>query len=95
MTDEGVKGFLVEKEMPGFNAQEIHNKFSLRASVTAALFFDNVRIPSSNVLPGIVGMKGPLSCLKGNIGTLAFLKHPCLLEPFKSRQAYAAGWHLD
>ena len=43
--------------------QEIHNKFSLRASVTAALFFDNVRIPSSNVLPGIVGMKGPLSCL--------------------------------
>ena len=63
MTDEGVKGFLVEKEMPGFNAQEIHNKFSLRASVTAALFFDNVRIPSSDVLPGIVGMKGPLSCL--------------------------------
>ena len=63
ITDEGVKGFLVEKEMPGFNAQEIHNKFSLRASVTAALFFDNVRIPSSNVLPGIVGMKGPLSCL--------------------------------
>ena len=63
MTNEGVKGFLVEKEMPGFNAQEIHNKFSLRASVTAALFFDNVRIPSSNVLPGIVGMKGPLSCL--------------------------------
>ena len=44
MTDEGVKGFLVEKEMPGFNAQEIHNKFSLRASVTASLFFDNVRI---------------------------------------------------
>tara|TARA_B100000686_G_scaffold351059_1_gene448726 strand:- start:5391 stop:6575 length:1185 start_codon:yes stop_codon:yes gene_type:complete len=63
MTNEGVKGFLVEKDMPGFNAQEIHNKFSLRASITAALFFDNVRIPSSNVLPGIVGMKGPLSCL--------------------------------
>tara|TARA_Y100000768_G_scaffold255165_1_gene193888 strand:- start:396 stop:1580 length:1185 start_codon:yes stop_codon:yes gene_type:complete len=63
MTDEGVKGFLVEKDMLGFDAQEIHNKFSLRASVTAALFFDNVRIPSSNVLPGIVGMKGPLSCL--------------------------------
>ena len=63
MTDEGVKGFLVEKDMPGFDAQEIHNKFSLRASITAALFFDNVRIPNSNVLPGIVGMKGPLSCL--------------------------------
>ncbi|MFL2481315.1 MAG: acyl-CoA dehydrogenase [Gammaproteobacteria bacterium] len=63
MTDEGVRGFLVEKDMPGFDAQEIHNKFSLRASITGALFFDNVRIPNSNVLPGIVGMKGPLSCL--------------------------------
>ena len=63
MTDEGVRGFLVEKNMPGFDAQEIHNKFSLRASITGALFFDNVRIPNSNVLPGIVGMKGPLSCL--------------------------------
>ena len=60
---EGVRGFLVEKDMPGFDAQEIHNKFSLRASITGALFFDNVRIPNSNVLPGIVGMKGPLSCL--------------------------------
>ena len=63
MTDEGVRGFLVEKDMSGFDAQEIHNKFSLRASITGALFFDNVRIPNSNVLPGIVGMKGPLSCL--------------------------------
>ena len=63
MTDAGVRGFLVEKDMPGFDAQEIHNKFSLRASITGALFFDNVRIPNSNVLPGIVGMKGPLSCL--------------------------------
>jgi glutaryl-CoA dehydrogenase len=63
MTDEGVRGFLVEKNMSGFDAQEIHNKFSLRASITGALFFDNVRIPNSNVLPGIVGMKGPLSCL--------------------------------
>ena len=63
MTDEGVKGFIVEKDMPGFDTQEIHNKFSLRASVTASLFFDNVRIPESNVLPNIIGMKGPLSCL--------------------------------
>ena len=47
----------------GFETQEIHNKFSLRASVTASLFFDNVRIPESNVLPNIIGMKGPLSCL--------------------------------
>ena len=63
MTEEGVRGFIVEKDMPGFETQEIHNKFSLRASVTASLFFDNVRIPESNVLPNIIGMKGPLSCL--------------------------------
>ena len=63
MTDEGVRGFIVEKDMPGFAAQEIENKFSLRASVTSALFFDNVRVPDTNVLPGVVGLKGPLSCL--------------------------------
>ena len=62
-TDEGVKGFIVEKDMPGFTSQEIDNKFSLRASITAALFFDDVRIPATNVLPGVTGLKGPLSCL--------------------------------
>ncbi|RZV38942.1 MAG: acyl-CoA dehydrogenase [Chromatiales bacterium] len=62
-TDEGVKGFIVEKDMPGFVAQEIENKFSLRASVTGALFFDNVRVPQENVLPGVSSLKGPLSCL--------------------------------
>jgi len=62
-TDEGVRGFIVEKGMPGFTAQEIENKFSLRASVTAALFFDNVRLPETSVLPGVTGLKGPLSCL--------------------------------
>lgn len=63
MTDGGVRGFLVEKDMPGFTAQEIENKFSLRASVTGALFFDNVRVPNANVLPNVTGLKGPLSCL--------------------------------
>jgi len=63
MTEEGVRGFLVETDAPGFTAQEIENKFSLRASVTSGLFFDNVRVPDANVLPGIVGLKGPLSCL--------------------------------
>ncbi len=62
-TSEGVKGFIVEKGMPGFETQEIENKFSLRASVTGALFFDNVRIPRENVLPGVSTLKGPLSCL--------------------------------
>ncbi len=62
-TDEGVMGFLVEKDMPGFKAQEIEHKFSLRASITGALFFDNVRVPAANVLPGASGLKAPLSCL--------------------------------
>ncbi len=63
MTADGVRGFVVEKDTPGFETQEIENKFSLRASVTGALFLDNVRVPDSAVLPGVVGMKGPLSCL--------------------------------
>ncbi|RMF97678.1 MAG: acyl-CoA dehydrogenase [Gammaproteobacteria bacterium] len=62
-TDEGIKGFLVEKDMPGFEAPEIENKMSLRASVTSALFFDNVRVPEANVLPGVSSLRGPLSCL--------------------------------
>jgi len=62
-TDEGVKGFIVEKDMPGFDTQEIENKFSLRSSVTGALFFDNVRVPKENVLPGVSTLRGPLSCL--------------------------------
>lgn len=62
-TEEGLRGFIVEKDMPGFSAQEIENKFSLRASVTSALFFDNVRLPDASVLPGVTGLKGPLSCL--------------------------------
>ncbi len=63
MTEEGIRGFLIEKGTPGFAAPEIERKFSLRASVTSALFFDNVVVPAENVLPGVVGLKGPLSCL--------------------------------
>jgi glutaryl-CoA dehydrogenase len=63
MTSEGIRGFIVEKDSTGFSAPEIKNKFSLRASVTSALFFDNVVVPFDRVLPGVVGLKGPLSCL--------------------------------
>ena len=62
-TDEGIKGFIVEKDMPGYTTQEIENKFSLRASITAALFFDNVRVPEASVLPDVNSLRGPLSCL--------------------------------
>ena len=63
MTEDGIKGFLIETESKGFTTHKIENKFSLRASVTSELFFDNIRIPKENVLPGSVGLKGPLSCL--------------------------------
>ncbi len=62
-TAEGIRGFIVEKGAAGFSAPEIQHKFSLRASITAALFFDNVVVPEEHVLPGVVGLKGPLSCL--------------------------------
>ena len=63
MTDEGIQGFVIEKDFAGFKAQEIHKKMSLRASVTSALFFDNVRVPEANRLPNVKGLKGPLGCL--------------------------------
>lgn len=62
-TDAGIRGFLIEKGFKGFSTELIKHKMSLRASVTSSLFFDNVRVPAANVLPGTVGLKGPLSCL--------------------------------
>ncbi|HTB07167.1 MAG TPA: acyl-CoA dehydrogenase family protein [Bacteroidia bacterium] len=62
--EEGViRGVIVEKGMKGFTAPETHNKWSLRASATGELVFDNVKIPKENILPGVKGLKGPLSCL--------------------------------
>jgi glutaryl-CoA dehydrogenase len=62
-TDEGVRGFLVPTDAEGFTANDIHRKLSLRASVTSELVLENVELDDSHVLPGVVGMKGPLSCL--------------------------------
>ena len=63
MTEEGIQGFLIERGTPGFTTQDIKRKMSLRASVTSALFFDDVRVPDSQRLPNVRGLKGPLSCL--------------------------------
>ena len=62
-TDEGIRGFLVERGMPGFSAQDVHHKISLRASITSELILDEVRLPASALLPGAEGLKGPLGCL--------------------------------
>ena len=62
--DQGdVVGVIVEKGMQGFSAPEIHGKWSLRASATGELVFEDVKIPKENILPGVKGLKGPLSCL--------------------------------
>jgi glutaryl-CoA dehydrogenase len=62
-TDEGIRGFVVPTDAPGFSAPEIKQKMSLRASVTSELVLDDVRLPDSAVLPGVTGLAGPLSCL--------------------------------
>jgi glutaryl-CoA dehydrogenase len=62
-TEEGIRGFLVERGIPGFTAQDVHHKISLRASVTSALYFDEVRLPESARLPEARGLRGPLGCL--------------------------------
>jgi len=62
-TDEGIRGFLVPRTARGFSSRNIHKKMSLRASVTSELHFDDVRLPGDAVLPGVQGLKGPLSCL--------------------------------
>ncbi|MGP3984433.1 acyl-CoA dehydrogenase family protein [Streptomyces sp. KR80] len=62
-TDEGIRGFVVPTDTPGFSAPEIKHKWSLRASVTSELVLDDVRLPADAVLPGVTGLRGPLSCL--------------------------------
>jgi glutaryl-CoA dehydrogenase len=62
-TDEAIRGFLVPRGSRGFSTRTIHKKLSLRASITSELHFDDVRLPASAVLPGVRGLKGPLSCL--------------------------------
>jgi glutaryl-CoA dehydrogenase len=62
-TDDGVRGFLVEKGTPGFTTHDVHHKISLRASVTSELVLDDVRLPASAMLPGAKGLRAPLSCL--------------------------------
>jgi glutaryl-CoA dehydrogenase len=62
-TDEGIRGFLVERGTRGFSTSDIHGKFSLRASVTSELVLEDCELPGDALLPGVVGLKGPLSCL--------------------------------
>ncbi|MGH9687835.1 MAG: acyl-CoA dehydrogenase family protein [Candidatus Acidiferrales bacterium] len=94
--DERVRGFLVEKGTKGFTTRDVHGKLSMRASVTSGLSFSDCEIPAENVLPGIDGLRGPLSCLTqarygigwGGIGA-AMACYDTALQYTKTRKQFA------
>ena len=86
---ESIRGFLVEKGMPGFSAREIKGKFSLRASFTSELSLQDVRVPSRNVLPGVQGLRGPLSALNHARAGIAFAVTGAAIACFESVREYA------
>ncbi len=86
---ESVRGFLVEKGMPGFKAPEIQGKFSLRASYTSELSFSDVRVPAKNMLPGVQGLRGPLSCLNHARMGIAFAAMGAAVACFEGAREYA------
>jgi glutaryl-CoA dehydrogenase len=86
---ESIRGFLVEKGTPGFSAREIPGKFSLRASFTSELSLQDVRVPESSVLPGVKGLKGPLSCLNNARGGIAMAATGAAIACFEAVREYA------
>jgi glutaryl-CoA dehydrogenase len=86
---ESIRGFLVEKGMPGFSATEIPGKFSLRASYTSELHLDGVKVPAANVLPGVSGLRGPLSCLNQARAGIAFGVTGAAIACFEGAREYA------
>lgn len=103
-TDEGIRGFVVPTSTPGFTANVVHGKLSLRASITSELVLDGVRLPSDALLPGAEGLKAPLSCLSearyGIVWGVAGAARDCLLsaiEYAKEREQFGrpiAGFQL-
>ena len=102
--DDGITGFIVEKGAPGFTTRDIHGKFSMRASITSELMFDEVRLEASSHLPTARGLKAPLACLTqarygiawGAIGA-ARTCYLCALDYVKSRKQFSrplAGYQL-
>ena len=87
--DGVVRGFLVEKGMEGFTAPEMKGKHSLRASVTSELVFDDVKLPKENLLPGVKGLKGPLSCLNNARYGIAWGALGAAMACFDSSKEYS------
>jgi glutaryl-CoA dehydrogenase len=101
---EGIAGFLVERGKPGFTTNDIHGKFSMRASITSELIFEDMRLDDSARLPEARGLRAPLSCLTqarygiswGAVGAARSCYH-CALDYTKSRKQFArplAGYQL-
>ena len=84
-----IKGLIVEKGMEGFTAPEIHGKWSLRASLTGELVFDNVKVPKENLLPNVKGLKGPLGCLNSARYGISWGALGCALDCYDTALRYA------
>jgi len=102
--DQGITGFIVDKGTPGFTTRDIHGKFSMRASITSELHFDDVKLDASAQLPAARGLKAPLACLTqarygiawGALGAARSCYH-CALDYTKSRKQFSrplAGYQL-
>jgi glutaryl-CoA dehydrogenase len=102
--DQGITGFIVEKGTPGFTTSDIHGKFSMRASITSELHFDDVKLDANAQLPAARGLKAPLACLTqarygiawGALGAARSCYH-CALDYVKSRKQFSrplAGYQL-
>jgi glutaryl-CoA dehydrogenase len=92
--DDGtIRGFVVPTDTPGFSANEIHHKVSLRASVTAELVLEDVRLPADAVLPGVASMRGPLSCLSEARFGILFGAMGAARTCYEAALAYATDRH--
>ncbi|WP_299984833.1 acyl-CoA dehydrogenase family protein [uncultured Pontibacter sp.] len=88
--EEGrIKGLIVERGMEGFSTPEIHNKWSLRASCTGELVFDNVKVPKENLLPNVEGLRGPLGCLDSARYGIAWGAIGVAIDCYESARKYA------
>ena len=84
-----IKGLIVERGMGGFTTPETHNKWSLRASATGELVFDNVKVPKENILPNVSGLKGPLGCLNQARYGIAWGALGAAMDCFETALRYA------
>jgi glutaryl-CoA dehydrogenase len=88
--EEGrIKGLIVERGMEGFSTPEIHNKWSLRASTTGELVFEDVKVPKENLLPNVEGLRGPLGCLDSARYGIAWGAIGAAIDCYESARNYA------